>query len=168
MHFACSHGTVRPYLTWDIWCITLWMINTHNHKTSFLEVCVHADVGNRAAQCLMKVHFYSFQWLPNYFFCLSDPGVGHQAQKICSPNWITLLLLMSSDQEMPHLQLRSKWERLFSFASVLWALLFNTKAALCKVAHKWLIKSVFTACKVHQDFTLPCLGRFIFVFAIWG
>lgn len=59
-------------------------------------------------------------------------------------------------------------ERLFSFVSVLWALLFNIKAALCKVAHKWLIKSVFTACKVHQDFTLACLGRFIFVFAVWG
>lgn len=129
---------------------------------------MHADVGTRAAQCLLKVHFCSFQWLPNYFFCLSAAGVGHQAWKICRLNWIIWLLLISCDEEMPYLQFKSKWERLFSFVSVLWALLFNIKAALCKVAHKWLIKSVFTACKVHQDFTLPCLGRFVFVFAIWG
>lgn len=94
--------------------------------------------------------------------------VGHQAWKICSLNWITLFLQISCDQEMPHFQFRSKWESLFFFVRVLWALLFNIKAALGKVAHKWLIKAAFTACKVHQDFTLVCLGRFIFVFTVWG
>lgn len=69
---------------------------------------------------------------------------------------------------MPHFQFRSKWESLFFFVSVLWVLLFNIKAVLGKVAHKWLIKAAFTACKVHQFFTLVCLGRFIFVFPLWG
>lgn len=36
------------------------------------------------------------------------------------------------------------------------------------MAHKWLIKAEFTACKVHQDFILLCLGRFIFVLNVWG
>lgn len=35
------------------------------------------------------------------------------------------------------------------------------------MAYKWLIKAAFTACKVHQGFTLLCLGRVVFVFTAW-